>query len=141
MGIIRLKKMFKQIAVTMLLICGMFVQSKSECNFYLETFSDSSCSTSTGGVRYSVEMCKCFPSHAGGHDLKVDVCNPSKYVLLSHYLDDSCTTYSNPPVHGLMSGYCVDWLYNSNTWIKVSDMSVDSSQSTSISRIFSLMSL
>ena len=49
----------------MLLICGMVVQSKNECTFHLEVYSDSDCTTLTSNARYAVEMNKCFSSHIG----------------------------------------------------------------------------
>ena len=67
--------MLLKTVAAMMIVCGMFANAKNVCSFTIETFSDSSCSTSTGTYRYSVEMGKCFTSHDGGHRLKVDTCD------------------------------------------------------------------
>ena len=57
--------------------------------------------------------------------MRVDVCDPAKYMAVSHFTDTECNAYSNPPVHGLMQGYCVNWQYSSGTYIKLTDMNLE----------------
>ena len=88
----------------------------------MELYSDSDCTTLkeslpfyVGGVaNFDLQFHKCW-TPTDGINLKVAICDPTKFIALEYYNDASCTSLSYPAIKGYTPGYCQ---YENGVYVK-----------------------
>ena len=84
-------------------------QAVSTCKFPIEIFSNNDCSTKTDELSITADLKQCFTIANTQYHLKVEICDPVKYVIVDHFTDSSCADFSRPPMHAMVEHKCIPW--------------------------------
>ena len=101
--------------LSLMLGCIAIINAQSTCRISVETFSDSTCTTSTNTVTFNANMNTCFEGDDGVY-LDIIVCDETKYTAFEMYQDETCSLQATPAVNALWYDECQWW--KPNVWIK-----------------------